>query len=118
MVFLQSSGDADSRGLPVAEGVQDEFADDAENGVRRVVRKPGARDVEADGDPGVLDVGLERHANRLVHVRLLKRIVTQVPETVAQFAAAGLEGLPCQGEMRIRLLRPLVQLRARGLDLE
>ena len=75
----------------VTDGVRDEFADDAQDGVGRRVVDARARHVEADGDSGLEREPVEHPPDGRGEVGLLKRVVPQVPEAARQFRAAGQE---------------------------
>ena len=92
-VGLETAGDADIRRPAVADGVHDEFADDAQDRVGRVVGEGGAAHVEADVQRDVLDVRLQRLADRLVHAVAVDGVAAKVPEAVAQLVPAGLQRL-------------------------
>ena len=85
---VSASGYPDFRRLAVTDRVQRQFADDAQDRMGRVVGDARTRQVKPQGNVHACDMGGKRLPDRLVHRPLLQRVVSEVPEAVAEFVSA------------------------------
>lgn len=86
-IGIETSGDADVRGGTMADGVGDEFPDDAEEGVCDVVGNAFTRDVEPNLRRCFAEVLCDCQPDGLVEGLGLESPVSQVPDTVPQFGS-------------------------------
>ena len=92
-IAFDAAGDADCRGAAVPDGVGREFAENAQDGVRRVVREALPRHAEADRQHSRSNMRGEGLVDRGVDVRAVKRQVAEIPEAVAEVFTAGVKRL-------------------------
>ena len=107
-VVLNAPGDEDDRRHPVPGGIGRQFADDAENGVRRIVREAFARHIEADDETCVAQMRRECLPDGRVHVGHSQGVVPEVPQAVSELRMAGAKGLRRDVQMAMGRGRVLV----------
>ena len=85
--------------MPVPDGIERQFADDAEDRVRRVVRENLARDVEPQLEIDRVDVRQQGQPDGAREILLLERAVAQVPDAVPEVTEGGVDRLEREIEM-------------------
>ncbi len=84
--------------------VDDEFPDDADQGMGRVVGQAPARDGKSYREPDAFGMGRKGASERLIHGGLIQGAIAQVPNAVPQLAAAGVQRLQRQIELPVGLI--------------
>jgi hypothetical protein len=88
------SANLDSRGLPVPDGIDGQFADYAENRVDDVVAKISGFHRKVDYEFGRADDRHQSHAYRVREELLVDGKVSEIPKTVLEVVSAALHHHP------------------------
>ncbi len=89
----QFAGDSDGFCLPVLDGVRDEFAANAEDGMCGRIAESRTSNVEAGGHRSVAGDEGGRFEDGLREIAFAKSIALEVPETTPQIGSTGLKHL-------------------------